>query len=342
MKDLDVLDEVIAQREATLAKSISDLKPFFARANRADQPISAETAMQLSTDASRFGEETRNLSASFASVRQGHQQLEFLTNEITDIESLMEAIFIRADVPDPTSFDVSYKQFQDRVAKYRSWEQAKMELARLENEVSYELPEEDRNIEVLSVQRDETWSRMQELVQKHPEIAELEPPVGISPTVAQQNTSNELESLRSDREKGVVKVRSILNTHDETYLAAVQELDRVERDLHAVRHAGKAIELARDTLRRLSDETYVDWAGKLNALATEITERVGLELDNLQFDSTLKLTVSRRGQKDLLQSEQIMSQLSTGTKEQLHWLARMIVCKFLSGENQLPVILDEV
>ena len=38
---------------------------------------------------------------------------------------------------------------------------------------------------------------------------------------------------------------------------------------------------------------------------------------------------------------EIQNQLSIGTKEQIHWLARMVVAKFLSRQQVMPIIMDE-
>ncbi len=41
------------------------------------------------------------------------------------------------------------------------------------------------------------------------------------------------------------------------------------------------------------------------------------------------------------QPANIESQASVGTREQLYWLARMAICRFLSRGAALPIILDE-
>jgi hypothetical protein len=156
------------------------------------------------------------------------------------------------------------------------------------------------------------------------------------------STNEGLEALRADREARIVHVRSVLNTYDETYLDSVVELDKVERDLARVREAKKALELARDTFSRLSQDTYVHWASKLNATAKALLEKVELDYENLEFGQDLTVSVARKGSPERLEPAQMESQLSVGTKEQLNWLARLVVCRFLSVDNSMPIIADEI
>jgi len=344
VRELDIIDQNLNSREMTLHKSKLDLKPYFDKAARNSFEVSSDAALSLSTDAARYIEETRKLSTNFASVKQAQQQLDFLLTEIQDIEALLESVFIGAGLMDPADLEASYSEYQEKLARFKQLETTKHELARLENEISYEVPEEDLQIERLEAQRNEALTRMQDLVNRHPEISEMgPPPVGAATSMpASDSINDELESLSQDREQRIIKIRSVLNVYDETYLESEQELGRVEHDVEQLKQARTAIELARNTLDRLSGETYVDWASKLNAISQELVERIGLDYENLAFGSDLTLSVQRKGQLERLQPAQIMTQLSIGTKEQLHWLARMVVCRFLSGENPLPIVLDEI
>jgi chromosome segregation ATPase len=344
VRELDIIDQNLSSREMTLHKTKLDLKPFFDKASRPSLEITSDGALALATDAARYIEETRKLSTNFASVKQAQQQLDFLLTEITDIEALLESVFIGAGLTNPPDLEASYSEFQEKLERFKRLESTKMDLARLENEISYEVPEEDLQIERLEAQRNEALTRMQDLVKRHPEIAEMGPPPVGTPTSmpASDSLNDELEALRQDREQRIIKVRSVINVYDETYLESEQELARVENDLEQLKQARTAIDLARGTLERLSGETYVDWASKLNGISKELVEHVGLDYENLQFESDLTLSVQRKGQAERLRPAQIMSQLSTGTKEQLHWLARMVICRFLSSEESLPIVLDEI
>lgn len=150
-----------------------------------------------------------------------------------------------------------------------------------------------------------------------------------------------LDDLRRERDELTLAVRTASMNHDQNYLAAVEELEQVSRELNNVRRAKTAIELARDTLQRLSAETYEDWSVKLNEIAKEMITNIGLDFDHLHFDSDLRITARKKSDGQEVNASNISTQLSTGTKEQLHWLARMVVSRFLSKGNPLPIVLDE-
>jgi ABC-type multidrug transport system ATPase subunit len=151
----------------------------------------------------------------------------------------------------------------------------------------------------------------------------------------------ELEGLKVEREEALLRIRTLSNTCDEQYLLAMEDLDLTEFKLQGAKRARLALELARDTLKRLSGENYMDWSQHLNGIATEMLTRLGMDYDEVKFDNELKLVARRKSDGDHISAAQIMSQLSTGTKEQLHWLARMVVARYLSRSNSLPIIMDE-
>ena len=68
---------------------------------------------------------------------------------------------------------------------------------------------------------------------------------------------------------------------------------------------------------------------------------MGLDYDEIRFDDELSLIARRKSDNQEFDAQEIMSRLSIGTKEQLHWVARLIVARYLSAEHNLPIIMDE-
>jgi len=101
------------------------------------------------------------------------------------------------------------------------------------------------------------------------------------------------------------------------------------------------LELARNTLRKLSGETYETWAQKLNTISEEMTRELNLEFESVQFTPELNLMIRRRGESEQIESSQFSNRMSVGVREQLHWFARVVVSRFLAKSNPLPIILDE-
>src|SRR4029434_8943896 len=122
---------------------------------------------------------------------------------------------------------------------------------------------------------------------------------------------------------------------------ALEDVEELDEDIDRIKRAKIALELARDTFKRLADETHVHWSARLNEIAKEMLNTLGTEYEELHFDSELKLTAVRRGHAEPLQPAHIKGQLSGGTREQMHWLARMAVSRYLSHLDPLPIVLDE-
>jgi chromosome segregation ATPase len=353
LKELDAIDQNIASRQSSLDKSKEELRHFFNRAGRQATEITVDNALELLAAVQQYIEEKRKMASQFATVTQSRGQLDFLQGEIQDIDNQLRLIFAKAGIQDVSDIEVAYREFYSKLAAYHHWESIRSELHKMETDMSSgftpdELPPQ---IERLENQRLETCAQMQQLVERFPDIAELGPVMAMGPrdrvsargtnAVSSANTKMYLEDLRKERDELTVRVRSSAKNFDDNYLNALEEMESIEKDLGSVKRAKIALELARDTLRRLSGETYVDWSTKLNEIAKDMLENLGLDYEDLSFDSQLKLTAQRKGEDEKLGPAQITSQLSVGTREQLHWLARMVVSRFLSSDEALPIILDE-
>ncbi len=347
LRDLDGLDQAIIVKETTLAQMQADLQPFFEKAGRQAWDINPDSALELADNIAKSLEEQRNINTTFGAVKQSKHQLEFLANEIKDIDNLLKEIFVKAHIDDSENMEELHQQFFSKLASFHRWQVMNTELLKMETDMSSgftpdELPPQIERLETI---RMEIFARMQELVEQFPNIAEMAPPMSSPPRRINLSGSYSskmyLDDLRRERDDLTLRVRTASMNHDQNYLTAVEELEQVSRDLNNIRRAKTALELARDTLQKLSSETYVDWASKLNEIAKEMITNIGLDFDDLHFDSDLRITARKKGEEQQINSANMMTYLSTGTKEQLHWLARMVVSRFLSKGNPLPIVLDE-
>ncbi len=94
-------------------------------------------------------------------------------------------------------------------------------------------------------------------------------------------------------------------------------------------------------LKQSSHETYADWSVQLNKISTELLQQLSGEIEMLEFSKDLHLKVKLRNHQNIFESKDIITKLSTGTKEQIHWMARLIISRFLSSLEPLPIFLDE-
>lgn len=340
------LDQLIASRQSTLSQIQGELQPLFAKADRQAWEINSESATELADDIKKYLEEQRQINTTFSAVKQSKQQLEFLANEIKVIDDQLKEIFSEAHLELTGNIEDLHQQFFSKLASFHRWQVMHTELRKMESDMSSgftpdELPPQVQRLETIRV---EIFARMQELVEQYPSIAEMAPPM--TPPRHMDSSGNYsskmyLDDLRRERDELTVRVRTASMNHDQNYLRAVEELEQVSRELNNVRRAKTALELARDTLQKLSSETYVDWSTKLNEIAKEMIVNIGLDFDDLHFDNDLRITARKKSDGQEINASNVNTQLSTGTKEQLHWLARMVVSRFLSKGNPLPIVLDE-
>jgi uncharacterized protein YhaN len=120
-----------------------------------------------------------------------------------------------------------------------------------------------------------------------------------------------------------------------------EELETLEGKLERVKQAKQALELAKEAFKKMSVETHSHWSSQLNEISSQMLSRLNTDFESLRFDPDLKMTARRKGVSEPLQPFNIYSQLSIGTREQLFWLARMSICRLLSKNVPMPIILDE-
>ncbi|MBI2811840.1 MAG: AAA family ATPase [Candidatus Melainabacteria bacterium] len=329
------LDQLIAARQTSFSEIQAELAPFFVKAGRHAWDINPESATELADQITKYIEEQRQINSTFSAVKQSKQQLEFLANEIKVIDDQLKEIFSDAHLDDSEKIEEMHQQFFSKLASFHRWQVMHTELRKMESDMSSgftpdELPPQVERLETI---RMEIFARMQELIEQYPSIAEMAPPMSPPRRMnlgGSYSSKMYLDDLRRERDELTVRVRTASMNHDQNYLTAVEELEQVSRELNNVRRAKTALELARDTLHKLSSETYVDWSTKLNEIAKEMIVNIGLDFDDLHFDSDLRITARKKSDGQEINASNISTQLSTGTKEQLHWLARMVVSRFLS------------
>lgn len=329
VKDIEALDQLLSTREGVLNKFKQDVKPYFDKAERGNIGITAESAKALLNDATKFIDEMRALEASFESLGQTRKQLDSIGTDINDTEGLLESIFMRSHLLNPEDLNTSYNEFVRSVELSKQLERAKKEFARLDEEESGDTVRDPAQIEA---ERERCMQRIQELIEMHPEIAEMSPP---SPgaRVALEN----LEMLSFDSEQRGAAYRAFMREYDETFLPLSQELDRVDYDLAHLRQARAAIELARETLQRLANETGSDWLTQVNAISRQLLTTIGLTLQAVDFTPDLRLNI-RAGRNATRQ----LSQLSESARDQVHLFSRLVIATYLSSKVRMPIILDEV
>ncbi|HEY9676412.1 MAG TPA: AAA family ATPase [Drouetiella sp.] len=347
LRELQSLDRMIEEKEGNITALNKEIEPLFLKAGRQIYDVNAATAAELAERVQQYVMEKQKADSKSNAAQQSKDQFAFLSSEIENVDNSLNEIFAQAHIEKSTNREEQRQEFFAKLANFHRWQMLTGELRKMEGDMSSgftpdELPPQ---IERLESNRMEIFERMHELIEQHPAIAEMAPPMLSSQRKSSVADGGDektyVDDLRRERDELTLAVRSATMNHDQNYLSAVEEQEQISRELNNVRRAKTALELARDTLQKLSSETYVDWSAKLNDIAREMILNIGLDFESLHFDQDLKITARKRGETQDIDSTNINTQLSVGTKEQLHWLARMVVSQFLSKGNPLPIVLDE-
>ncbi len=346
LKELDVLDQMILSKEAHVAKIKQQTVDYYLKGQRPVEEINSKDVFQFADSINQFHAARRRNESSTEVLDHRQSEVKFLTDEVKHGEERLCDHFQRAGL---TFSDVQdgYYSWTDAIVGYRRWELNKNELIRFEGDPTTDLiPSElSRIIERLEIKRSDLWARIKELLLSHPSIAEMPPPMGEAMASAHSKDMADLrlavEELRRERDELTVQLRAAMKNYQDNYLQTLEDLEAIERELNFVSNQRTSLLLARDTYLRLSDENHSVWGDKLTDITREMLKHLGTEYESIEFDADLSLSVRRKGQKEALNEWQMNAQLSTGMREQLHWLARMAVLRFLSDNKALPIILDE-
>lgn len=342
IKELNLLDQLVEQKEQVVKRYKLDLKRFLEKAMRKDEP-SAQAAHELSTALSQYMEESKQLAEAHQEAASANRKLAAIEEEIIDSEKAIMHLCQKNGIELAPTEQEALEEARARMNIFHACHKLESEFAAFESEINSpfsDLPALIKNAEDFLAR---VSQQIETVKQLYPGIENIAPLTEEELAAEDDGPKDmkELEGLKLEREDLLVRIRSLSNTCDEQYLTAMEDLDLTEFKLQGAKRAKLALELARNTLRKLSGENYIDWSQHLNTIASEMLQRIGMGYDEIRFDNELRLVARRKADGDQISSAQIMSQLSTGTKEQLHWLARMVVARYLSRSLSLPIIMDE-
>ena len=341
LKAFDLIDQMLEQKKQVMERYKTDLERYVKKAGRAQLALSANTAKQLSTALSTYLTESRQLEVSFQSTTSSIRKVAHLEEDILDTEHAIANLLTKAGIAMPENISEGIEQVNKRLNSHHEFMAITDELNELEHESGGQFVELPATIKNLEEYHSRVQQQLQVLREQFPDIETVIPAGDDEVPEGDAADLTKLDALRQEREDLQLRIRTLSSTCDEQYLLCIEELDLTEFKLQSAKRAKLALELSRDTLKRLSGENYIDWSSNLNTIAKDMLSKLGLDYEEIRFDSDLKLIARKKGDALEISSSEIMSQLSIGTKEQLHWLARMVVSKFLSRQQPMPIIMDE-
>lgn len=342
VSEQETRDQSLGNEEARMRKVQRDLAYFFEKAGRDSSVIDSQRAMDLSQDILQYHKEKDALEEQFNEIRHARKQLDFLISEIQDIDRDIDAALSRGgiEIEEGANLDDTINELlkvdDDRQAVHN-------EIAKIDFDLAgYQDAREA--IANMEFERDVLNDKIRNLISDHPDLANLPEPDPSAPKKAVLpwgGSQPAKEDNRAKKEELLVKIRTALNYRDEHYLETVEDLANIDHELVCAKRAKLALAMARDAIGKLSSETYEDWSHELNKESEKLISQLDMDIESMTFDRSLKMILKLKGHDREFSSQDIVNKLSTGTREQVHWLARIILSSFLSKRQSLPIILDE-
>jgi uncharacterized protein YhaN len=343
-KQLDVLESLLKNAEAQVNKLSLQIKPYLTQANRTGQAVTAAIGLTLSEDINRYLRFNRPKASPGAPIDPRLPEIAFLQDELKDDDGALKDELRKLNLSF-TRLEEGYEKFCQAVEGHRRFEAVESELEMLGSDSTSDLKpgELPKMVERLDAKRRGLLVRMQELASANPEFLRMPPPTDESVLGEKQMSElrTAVDRARVERADLIIQIRAAMKNYQDNYLKTLAELETAQREQERVRNTAVSLGLARDTLRRLSEETHAVWADKLTEAARELLKQLSGEYDGLEFDADMTIAVRRKGQKERMDDWQISNQLSLGAREQIHWLARLTVMQLICRSRQLPLILDE-
>jgi hypothetical protein len=254
LQELERIDQLISQKRLACDSLKVDFEPYFRQAGRGNQEINAETIGALADDVVSCLRDFRSLNSTFGTLKLSKQQLEFLAAEIRGIDEALHELFTRASVSEPANIEASYTEFYGKVARYHHWRALQEEVAKAKEKYGFNPGSEDIHTVMaeLEQERRQSWSRIHELVDSYPEIADATPP----PAAELENfrakpVDPELRGLRGERDELERRLKIFFDDYDEQYTSVLAMIEAVDHQVTTSRTCKLALEMAREVLEQL-------------------------------------------------------------------------------------------
>lgn len=347
LKQLDVLEQMLAARESQLKNMMKEGLEYL---EKVDGPSTIVTAAALNVLASEIlwnKESSRMLDRGNAVVTHRKSERRFLEGELADLEAVMKDFFTKARLKDPGNIEKSFEEFEEKAKSYYKWESISTELKRMNEDVtSLNILEHDLAtlLNKLQHRRTDAWTSMQDLIVKYPDILgetiddEEIGRMGQSDTegliAAAQSLEERTEALR-------VSIRGAAKNFDEFHPKTQHELEILERDLEAIKHNRAALILAKDSLHQVAVESKTSWSNELAEISEDMLADMDLDVERIDWDDNMEMTLSLRNQDLPLHETYLDKKAPRGLRQQINWIMRLMLCRYIANRLPLPVVLDE-
>ncbi|MDX2107179.1 MAG: AAA family ATPase [Candidatus Melainabacteria bacterium] len=338
--DEEQLRQLYLTKQQNCKRLQSDLAYFFNKAGMATVEIEPQSAIALSENINDFRKDVAELQERRASLYDHEERMRQMEEDLSLTEANIIEFLEQNQMSCQGSFELAKNHVASLIDFFENRNSPHPELAVIDAGYGDESARHTTQQELIERHIAATTRLEAHLAKAGDSVKTKVQKVRVTPTV-ELMPAKEVEELRHKKEDLTVKIRTTLKSRDELYLDTLEELNRVDHEIVISKRAKLALELAYEMLKQSSHETYADWSVQLNKISTELLQQLGGEIEMLEFSKDLHLKVKLRNHQNIFDSKDIITKLSTGTKEQIHWMARLIISRFLSSLEPLPIFLDE-
>ena len=174
---------------------------------------------------------------------------------------------------------------------------------------------------------------------------QVEPAAAAPRTLAEIERESEqvrrkLDALRTERSELRLRVDESSRRYHRDHPEKIDEREGLERALGRAQRFKAAVDLARETIQQVAQETHRRWAEFLNERVAELLGTVGTRIDHMRFGEDLDFAVKPRNGQQVSRGK-ALRQLSSGARDQLHLAVRLAISEYLSREESLPLLIDD-
>jgi DNA repair exonuclease SbcCD ATPase subunit len=150
-----------------------------------------------------------------------------------------------------------------------------------------------------------------------------------------------LEAVQKWRADLRVAVEETWRRYHAEHPEKLAQRERVVQALESARRFKQAVELACETLQKVSVDTHRRWADHLNQRVGQLLQGLGTRVDEVRFGEDLDFSVRLSDGPQVARGKAVLA-LSSGARDQLHLAVRLAISEYLSrGQDGLPLLLDD-
>jgi DNA repair exonuclease SbcCD ATPase subunit len=332
-------------RERELHHKRDRLRELLERAGRSSAEPTPEEIERLRQDLDRVLDLRRDRAELEDRIARAKADLERARQDEREHRERILALLREARVLDPTETTPSLEELEAAGERFRQGVQRHNLLQKLTRDLEHverrlrELPE----LAVLRERYERVCHSLRQREAEDPTLAAHLPERSPEEYAAEADHWSKRERACREELTGVrTQIASALDELEKQRPEVLERQQELRQHLARVRSFRRAVELARDVFEQIAREIHGQWAEDLTRLSRELLRTLDTDYAALSFDPhTLQIRVALKEPTSILQTNQLRSQLSLGTREQLHLITRLAVSRYLSRECRLPFIFDE-